>query len=190
MDLTLREAAALLSRSERTLRAQLSRGELRGRKSGRIWLLRSEDLPLTDSSRRELARRADLAHEAVEDSLPGRVRSARQRRRVTEVDAFRLGRRFLEELRSSEVSESTPRIFESGLRELVVALQEFDPGLSQTALRRVRRRWSETLARLLLVGDAAPDGERLATTLEQELLPRLGGLLRWAERRKAKEGAQ
>lgn len=190
MDLTLREAALLLSRSERTVRAQLARGELRGRKCGRSWLLRSEDLPLTASARSDLARRAEVAHEAVEASLPDRVRQARRRLPIAELELFRLGRDFLGELRARLCLRPLVGPFESGLRDVVLARHEFDPVLAREALRNVRRSWSEVLFRLLTLEADEVVGAELAQRLEQELLRRLGGMLRRSDDRARSRGTR
>jgi excisionase family DNA binding protein len=192
MDLTLREAATLLSRSERTLRAQLQRGELRGRKSGRQWLVQSDDLPLTAERRRELARRADLAHEAVEATLPRPVREARRARSLGEQAFFTRALELHQALETAAEPAGRARsALEAGLIELAYAHVEFEPALRLASLRAVRRAWSQALAALLLARPAAPElVGRAIETLEQELLPRLGGLLRWTDERARSRGRE
>lgn len=52
MELTIREAAPLLGRSMRALRAKIARGELQATRRGRTWILTLEDLPLSSAQRR------------------------------------------------------------------------------------------------------------------------------------------
>ena len=56
MELTITEAATLLGRSPRTVRAQVARGELPGFKRGGQWVIRREALPLSEAQRAALAR--------------------------------------------------------------------------------------------------------------------------------------
>ena len=58
MELSIREAAALLGRSPRTLRAQVARGEIVGVRRGRGWVIQREHLPLTEGQRAALQARA------------------------------------------------------------------------------------------------------------------------------------
>ena len=51
MELTVREAAALMGRSARPVRAQVARGELPGVKRGGRWLIPRKALPLTEAQR-------------------------------------------------------------------------------------------------------------------------------------------
>jgi excisionase family DNA binding protein len=190
MDLTLREASTLLSRSERTLRAQLQRGELRGRKSGRHWLLSTDDLPLTADRRRELERRAEQAHAAVEATIPRAVREAHRSRSLAVQPFFKGGLELLRRLRSPEgPSSRASAAVEAGLIELAYAHAEFDPALRLESLRAVRRSWSEALATLLIAPPEPPaDAAACVGALESELLPRLGGLLRWTDERLRRGG--
>ena len=52
MELSITEAATLLGRSARTVRAQVARGELPGFKRGGQWVIRKEALPLSEAQRR------------------------------------------------------------------------------------------------------------------------------------------
>ncbi len=74
MTLTVREAATLTGRSERTIRAQLKRGALKGVKRAGHWLLPRSALPLDAGRRRALARKADDLRDAVETALPESVK--------------------------------------------------------------------------------------------------------------------
>ena len=58
MELTITEAATLLGRSPRTVRAQVARGELPGFKRGGQWVIRREALPLSEAQRAALQQKA------------------------------------------------------------------------------------------------------------------------------------
>jgi excisionase family DNA binding protein len=105
MKLSIREAATLLGRSPRTLRAQLARGEIPGVKKGGRWTLDRRDLPLTESQRRALQGKADSLREAVEDALPSRVadRAGKRAKSLADLEVFRLVATLLGEVRAAEV---------------------------------------------------------------------------------------
>ncbi|MCK6504091.1 helix-turn-helix domain-containing protein [Myxococcota bacterium] len=94
MELTVREAATLLGRSPRAVRAQAARGELPAVKRGRQWLIVSEGVPLTPTQRRAVQARADSVRAVVEAALPGRdARSTGDRYRgLGDLEAFVLVR--------------------------------------------------------------------------------------------------
>ena len=88
MNLSIREAATVLGRSERTLRDQVKRGVIRARKVNNKWVIREADLPMDES--RRLARR----HQA--DAIRGAVEKAIHRRHpamtIEDMEAFRAAR--------------------------------------------------------------------------------------------------
>lgn len=73
MELNVREAATLMGRSPRTVRAQLARGDLPGVKRQGQWRLQRRHLPLTEDQRRALQARAEGIRQLVEEALPGRT---------------------------------------------------------------------------------------------------------------------
>ncbi len=103
MELTVREAAVLLARKPRTIRAQLARGELPGKKRDGVWRLESRTLPLTEAQRGVLQRKADRVRQVVEGALPSRMAaSAGQRSRsIADLDAFRRGAEVLADMRTA-----------------------------------------------------------------------------------------
>ncbi len=64
-NLTLREAAVALGRSERQVRYMIQQGSLKATKRGLQWVVASEELPLTEVQRREVRERIDRATEAM-----------------------------------------------------------------------------------------------------------------------------
>lgn len=105
MDLSVREVATLLGRSGRTVRAQLTRGELAGVKRNGRWRVARHSLPLTEAQRRSLQSKADALRQAVEEALPSRMAATpgQRSRSVADLDAFRSGARLLAAVRTSSL---------------------------------------------------------------------------------------
>ena len=103
MEITVTEAATLLGRSARTVRAQVARGELPGIKRGGQWFVNRAALPLTEAQRATLQRKAQGLRDALEDALPGRMAqsSGDRRRGLADLDACRLGAALFAELRTA-----------------------------------------------------------------------------------------
>lgn len=183
MDLTLHEGATLLGRRPRTVRAQLARGELKGRKRDGKWLIRRADLPLTDGQRRALTGKIARLHDAVDAAIPEAMRDriGALALALAELDVFRLGRDVLREMTGAEDLAAR-----QALTDALVAVAEgrhpFDAAIKCEAFTRARSHLSRCIT-LLLLADPAPDppAARHAAALEAEVLPRLAGLTRWAE---------
>ncbi|MBL8693115.1 MAG: hypothetical protein JNJ88_03380 [Planctomycetes bacterium] len=191
MEITLREAAVLLSRSERTLRAQVSRGELEGRKVHGRWILERRSLPLTDAQRAALDARANAIRDTVERALPARaaISAGDRRRTVLDLDAFRAGSRVLRAMReTTNVAEgslaASARSLRRALLSMARATHAYDAPTKLKDLRRARAALSVATAQLWIeAGDPPADPQlRFAIEIETHVLPRLRGLLRWAER--------
>jgi hypothetical protein len=90
MELSITEAATLLVRSVRTVRAQVVRGELPGFKRSGQWVIRKEALPLSEAQRAALQQKAETLRGALEDALPRRLaqRGGQTRRGLADLDAF------------------------------------------------------------------------------------------------------
>ncbi|MCB9765616.1 MAG: helix-turn-helix domain-containing protein [Alphaproteobacteria bacterium] len=188
MDLTLREAATLLGRSPRTLRGQLARGDVPGRKKGGRWLIPSDTLPLTEPQRRALQAKADEVRELVEDALPSRTARRRKEglRSVVDLEAFRVGRPVLRALQAADRPALVPAAAE--LERCLVILAEgchlFHREPKLAALNEARSHLGRAIGHLALAAEdptAEPEATWLST-LEREALPALSGLVRWAER--------
>jgi len=192
MEISVREAATLLGRSRRTVRAQLARGDLAGRKRQGRWRVDRRHLPLTEAQHQALQRKADDVRQAVEAALPSRLsRDGGDRSRsVLDLDAFRIGAEVLGEVRkdgSGLAEERQARIaaaLEQGLLALTEATLHFDRGRKQEALHRCRGHLAEALGLLLLAPGSAP-GQPVAEwsrRLEKEMAPALAGFARWVDR--------
>ncbi len=193
MELSLREAATLIGRSSRTLRAQLSRGEIVGTKRNGHWTVDRHALPMTDSQRLALQSRADAVRDAVESALPSRLaeRPGQRRKSVADLDAFRHAKEAWIALRQGvpgeELSPSilrAGRLLERGLLSLAEATHAFDVPSKRRVLRRARSLISRAVGHLLLSMPSIPPEplRSIVVRIETEVLPAIGGLLRWTER--------
>jgi hypothetical protein len=139
MDITIREAAPLLGRSPRAIRARIARGELPARRQGHTWVLPLEHLPLTAAQRASMLGRADDARAAVEQALPSRLAStrARKHRSVLDLDSFRTAREVLLEIaKTPEPDLGHPSGTRTGRR--------LPAGCDTTVGRRSRNNWLVT----------------------------------------------
>lgn len=191
MHISARETATLLGRSLRTVRRQLAQGELPGAKKDGRWMVRREDLPLTESQRRSQAKKADRVRRAVEDALPPRLARTRgeRSRSLVDLDAFRLGAELLTEIRSGGqgVDETAcaqvVSLLERGLLAVAEAAYQYDREIKLAALNRARGELSRAGAALLLAVGLKPAEpvSRWVSVLEGEVLPAVAGFARWAD---------
>jgi hypothetical protein len=175
MLLSLREAAILLGRSPRTLRAQVARGEVKGVKQNNRWMIARAALPMSDSRLAEVQRRAEQVRAEVEAALPSRT-GARKPRSIEDFAPFRVVREVLASLPPG--SPAAPALRRAALA-LAAGVHRYRGPDKHAALAAARDALAEGAAELLL--HPLPD-LAAARRLEEDALGRLGGLLRWAER--------
>lgn len=182
MKLTVKEAAAVLSRSERTVRAQLARGELFGSKVNGAWIIDSAELPLTEAQRERTLDRVARAHGLVERALPKRARRVLRDggRSMRDFDPFRVAVELLSEARTRAELTSVAASLEAGLLQLGHAAHEYLSSARLDALRAARRHWCCAAAIAWSL-----EAESLAQRIERELVGSLGGILRYTERQVA-----
>ncbi|MCA9545900.1 MAG: helix-turn-helix domain-containing protein [Myxococcales bacterium] len=176
MILSVAEAAAVLDLTPRTLRARLARGTLKGEKRGGQWVIRLADLPTTEAHRRQLSDRADQVRATVENTLGVRVP---QQHTTVDNAAFAA---LLALIRALPVDMSERERLCEALCLVAEGHHAYASRAKVAAWVAARRTLSHAVARLYLV---APVPEPLLHALEGEVLPRLGGLIRWAEGLKA-----
>jgi len=160
MHLSLREAATILGRSQRTVRDWLVRGRIAGRKRDGRWVVERRDLPMTDEQRAVLQSRAERIRESVERALPSRAAARRgdRRRSIADLDTFRAALAMLRELRAAGPDGARPaRRVRAGLVALAEGVHAFDAGSKLRALRRARREFSRAAAWLLVEPTATLD---------------------------------
>jgi excisionase family DNA binding protein len=190
MDLSIREAAALVGRSPRAIRQWIASGRLPARKSGRSWLVRVEQLPLTDAQRARVGARADEARGVVEGCLPSRAAATRTRRRrsLLDLDAFRIARQAVRELEQAagdlcathDLRRAAAYAHRAVLR-LGEGVHEFELPRKAARLNAARRGLAHSVA-LIHAAQDVPHGALLSPLerIEQEVMPLIGGLLRWS----------
>lgn len=192
MELSITEAAALLGRSVRTVRAQVARGELPGVKRGGQWFIPKAALPLTEPQRAALQDRADSLRNTLEDALPARLaHTPSQRRGLADLDAFRVGAVLLGALRAAPPGlppgldlGAVCRALEQAVLDIAEAAAQYDREARRVALVRARAGLGRAQALLLLGAGLRPQEpvDSWLATLEGSLLPAVAGFARWAER--------
>ena len=192
MEISVREAASLLGRSRRTVRAQLARGEIAGRKRGGHWRIDRRHLPLTADQHRALQKRAERVRGAVEAALPSRSATHRadRSRSLVDLEAFRLGAAVLHDLRQHP--QALPEaehariasVLERSLLDLAESSLQFDRDAKRQALHRCRAKLAEAVGLLALVSSVTPNASANGwmQRLEKEMLPALAGFARWVDR--------
>ena len=190
MELSVREAATLMGRSQRTVRAQLARGELPGVKCDGHWRVQRRHLPLTEAQRQALQAKADDVRATVEKALPSREarRAGERSRSIADLDAFRLGAKVLAALRAAEpaqLAEDTRwracEALEASLLALAEASVHFEQRAKREALDRCRSQLARTVALLLLAGGGEPAAGWIRE-LEDGMAPAVAGFARWIDR--------
>jgi excisionase family DNA binding protein len=191
MELTIAEAAQLLGKSYRQVRYMIKNQRLSARKVGGQWLIDRTNLPLTEGQARAAEHKLERARQVVEESLgvPLAVaeKEAIERRRrygVAIQPAFRLAmpvyRKAVEMLGDQHRAGLAIR---EALFLITEGWHEFRPEQKVEPLRQARIRLCQALTELLLIDDGDPEIKRLAETIELQVLPSLGGMLRHAEKR-------
>jgi hypothetical protein len=183
MQLTIKEAAARLGKSPRQVRYLILTQRLPARKLGGTWVLDSEDLPLSTGQEQALNRRERQLRSAVERALElptGEERAARYS--VRDLKAFQIAlpihRSAVERLGSQHAAAAS---LQRVLEQLACGCHRFDRSDKATAYRAARDAASLAVCELVLLGRTETDD--LVTSIEQELMSALAGLLRRVERR-------
>ncbi len=185
MELTVPEAAALLGRSPRTLRAQVARGEIPGTKRNGRWYVDKRDLPLTEVQRRALQEKSDQVRAAVESVLPSRMasRPGQRFRSLADLDSFRRGAQLLAEISQSDHPAAMKSAFHirKALFHLAEAVHQYHRDLKADALAQARAELAHAVAVLLMDGGLPPPDplHGWVLALETEILPAVSGFARW-----------
>ena len=188
MELSIREAAAILGRSQRTLRSQVARGEIPGVKRGRSWFIKREHLPLTESQRAALQSRAGDVREAVEAQLPSRMATwaGDRKRRLADLDAFRLAASVHAELttEADPASAAAAVLLHDALLHLAEADFVYERATKLTAVDRARSGVGRAAATLLLAGPIPPGDpvHHRVLALEDHVMPSLAAFARQVAR--------
>ncbi len=188
-ELTLREAAVALGRSERQVRYMIQQGSLKATKRGLQWVVASEELPLTEVQRREVRERIDRATEAMGRGLEGakKVGAKDENRKPYSVTALRV---FLtaEELhgliaREVGADSDATRAVHSILVALAQGCHAFHPREKGDHFSRARDLAAACFVDLRLGGASSESRAALALRVEEELVSSISRLLASNDRR-------
>ena len=192
MDLSVKEAAALLGKSPRTVRLMIQQGRIVARRDGQQWRIDRDRLVGVDAERAE-ARSSELSQ--IRDHLDGAIEAVqppaeRPRRSfysVRDVTAFSAAASVLAELDDfpADAIEPARTHLQAFLRCIADAVHQFHPEQKIPRFVEARRLACEALADLVVArgrSDAAAL-EPLADRVERDVLGPLRGLIRSAERR-------
>jgi len=190
MELTLSEAAVALGKTERQLRYAIKEGELPARMERRRWIVKSSDLPLSDSQRAAMAAQVRTARTAFEKGLEPAAKATEAKEddktySVTDLIAFQSGIEVHEDF-VKKLGADDP-----ACAQLVAALtgvskgcHSFHPNDKARHFTEARDRMATLIAELLLhVGKGRETRQALARRVERELIPKVAGLVARQEKR-------
>ncbi len=199
MKLSIAETATVLGKSERQVRYLIRTGRLAAKKQKGRWKIESADLPLSDAERQALVERSQTARDAFEKGLEPLVKAARPaeekaksdadaaKRAYSVVDlfAFQAGEAIYRDL-TSEISAEEPaarQLFEA-LALLTRGCHCYHPKEKASRFSEARELAATAVAGLLLQGGEKAEGRRaFAQRIEQELIPKVAGLVASYEKR-------
>ncbi len=198
MKLSIAETATVLGKSQRQIRYMIKTGELRAAKAGQRWRIDSADLPISEAERQALVERSQVARSAFEKGLepvvkaalsaPGDAVAGEERKRsysVTDLRAFQAGEEIYREARRDLGTEEPAvlHLFEA-LSLLSRGCHCFHPKEKAGRFTEARELAATAVAALLL-HDGGEEGRRrsLAQRIEQEMIPKVAGLVASYEKR-------
>lgn len=190
MHLSIAETASLLGRSQRQVRYLIKTEQLKAVKEGGRWRIKSRDLPLTDVQRQALAERSQVARATFERGLEPAARAAgaeetTRRYSVTDLFAFQAGEEIYRAA-CSELGIADPVIgrLYAALELVTRGCHCYHPSEKARRFTEAREEIAAAVAELLLRGDDRQEVRRqLAIRLEQEVIPKLAGLVASYEKR-------
>ena len=197
MDITVLEAATLLDCTPRTIRNRINNGQLPATKRGGVWVLVRDKLPLPPKAKKKLERQRQKAHNAVDkvfsansDGQGGKHWS------LQGLSVFQSARSaywlFNNSTGVSTSLDKNPKLdpqfhLHAGLQSLTQGHAEFDRKHKLLKLREARGHFASALADALLLlhpeNSAGPELSSVVSSLESEILPKIGGLIRSVEGR-------
>jgi hypothetical protein len=186
--ISLAETATVMGRSERQVRYLIKTGKLKAAKEGGQWRIATSDLPLTEEQRHALNGRLQVARDAFEKGLEpvakttGGRGEGRRQYSVTDLAAFQAGQAIFREIREDPGEESVAcRQLAAALTLVVRGCHNYQPADKASRFLEARELAATAVAELLLHGEARH--RTLAERIEQELIPKLSGLVASSERR-------
>jgi excisionase family DNA binding protein len=193
--LSLSEAANVLGKSERQVRYLIKTGHLAAVRDGGRWRIDSADLPLSEAQRASLASRLEVARQAFERGLAPVAKTtgekgeeapkdSRRQYSVVDLTAFQKGQAVYRDLRQALGAQSLAgRRFHAALTLLARGCHSFQPAEKAARFTEARDQAAAAVAELLLQEDSAEAARALAERIEQELIPKIAGLVATHEKR-------
>ena len=182
MDLSLSEAARLLGKSERQVRYLVRGGTIPARKEKGRWVIRREDLPLSEGQERAERQKTERAARLAEEILRPEGREGKKGGSVFDLHAFRDGTSLYHELLATLGAEhAAVGLLREALMLLACGYHEFEGEAKAELYAEARQHASRAVATLFLEDGEAH--EEIAGRVESLLLPALGGLIHQAEKR-------
>lgn len=195
--MSIREAAALLGKSERMVRHLASSGRIAARRSGTQWLIDCDKLDVTaDAQRDQVEAVRERVNRTLDRAAPAPSGGAEKRPfySARDLDAHRTAAAVIVELAKLGAAHPEARAELEGpaaglrafLRALTDGCHQFHPNAKIERFVRARSLLAETIADLVCFNlvHTQPDLLELADKLEREALGAMRGLLRRAEKRR------
>ncbi|MBF0108654.1 MAG: hypothetical protein HQL76_05725 [Magnetococcales bacterium] len=208
MDLSLSEAAIVLGKTPRQIRYLIKSGTLKAKKEKGCWVIEEGSLPLSDSQRQTLARRATTAREAMaeatapvekvmarepvatEKGVASREKEKEKKTySVTDLRAFALGEELFRAVERHLGGEDPAKmcLFEA-MKMLCRGCHAFQPPQKEARFTEAREAAADAVTFLLLTGEANDAMRKdLARRIEAELIPKLAALAASQEKRSRKK---
>ncbi len=182
MELTLREAAVRLGKSERQVRYLIAQSRLPAKKKGKRWLIDDRHLPQAPQQAQVATRRRQRLERKVDQALASPTSDAGSGYSVQQLRAFQCAapiyRRSVDHLGADH---PVVDYLGEALMSLTVGCHRFARSDKSAAYHEARDLTARAVCLLLLSED--PDGVHIAQALERELMPAFSGLLRRSEGR-------
>lgn len=182
MELSLTEAARLLGKSERQMRYLIQEARVPARKVHGHWVIRREDLPLSEGQVRAARQKTERAARLAEEILRPEEESSPQGHSIRQLRAYQVGVPLYRDLvEKTGADHPAAALMREALMLLACGYHEFESQNKAEHYGRARLHASRTVMALLLDDDESR--RDLAGRLESSFLPALGGLIHQAERR-------
>lgn len=179
MMLSMSEAARLLGQTQRQVRYQVKRGQVKATKVGGRWMIDEADLPATASRKEQGAAHAAALKQAVDKALAPHV-AVRARYTVESVAAFREG--VLAWRAAREALGDHPAVAALAAANLAMSrgAHGFRTRAKALAFEEARGHASDAVAWLFMEG--SEKARAVASSVEVGVLPALSGLIRRQEK--------
>ncbi len=184
MNLSLNDAAVVLGKSQRQIRYLIKTGRLNAVKESGRWRIDSESLPLSDSQRAAFGARLETAREAMTTALEPTAKAldakgSKRRYSVTNLTTFQAGEQLYRALRA-QLGPDDPscRLVYEAMTLVTRGCHCFHAQDKIERFASARDSLASAVAELLLHSEEDQGARRkLAERLEQELVPKLAGLI-------------